>query len=204
MSVAHQPVGRRERNKQHKLDRITAAALELFSEHGVDEVTTQQIADKADIGTGTLFLYAKTKAELLLLVQNSAYADAIVTGRTAAESITDVLEAVMAIVRPVVECNRKQIDNGRTYLREVVFGDPEEPHHRDALALTVQTEEAIADVLRRDPRVKPGDAAKLAHVISAIMFLSLAATINISRSVDEILSEISEQVHVLLPTDGRR
>lgn len=200
MSVTPQQVGRRERNKQHKLDRITAAALELFSEYGVDDVTTQQIADKADIGTGTLFLYAKTKAELLLLVQNSAYADALVTGRAAAEGITDVLEAVMAIVRPVVECNRKQIDNGRTYLRELLFGDPQEPHHRDALTLTVQTEEAIAGVLGRDPRVEPGDAAKLAHIVSAIMFVSMAATINISSSVDEILTEIGEQVRVLLPT----
>ncbi|GAA1767280.1 hypothetical protein GCM10009712_14430 [Pseudarthrobacter sulfonivorans] len=202
MSVAPQPVGRRERNKQDKLDRITAAARELFSEHGVDDVTTQQIADKADIGTGTLFLYAKTKAELLLLVQNSSYADALVEGKAAAEAIPDVFEAVMAIVRPVVECNRKQIDNGRTYLREIVFGDPEEPHHRDALALTVQTEDAIADVLRRDPRIEPKDAAALAHMVSAIMFLSMAATINISRSVDEVLSEISEHVAVLLQTRG--
>ena len=199
MSVTPQQVGRRERNKQHKLDRITAAALELFSEFGVDEVTTQQIADKADIGTGTLFLYAKTKAELLLLVQNSTYAEALVTGRAAAEGTPDVLEAVMAIVRPVVECNRKQVDNGRTYLRELVFGDPQEPHHRDALTLTVQTEEAIAAVLGRDPRVEPGDAAKLAHIVSAIMFVSMAATVNISSSVDEILSEIGEQVRVLLP-----
>lgn len=198
MSVAPQPVGRRERNKQDKLDRITAAARELFSEHGVDDVTTQQIADKADIGTGTLFLYAKTKAELLLLVQNSSYADALVEGKTAADAIPDVFEAVMAIVRPVVECNRKQIDNGRTYLREIVFGDPDEPHHRDALALTVQTEEAIVDVLRRDPRIEPKDAAMLAHMVSAVMFVSMAATINISRSVDEILSEISEHVGVLV------
>lgn len=202
MAVAPQPVGRRERNKQHKLDRITAAAAELFAEHGVDEVTTQQIADRADIGTGTLFLYAKTKGELLLLVQNSTYADALVTGRTAAEAIPDVLEAVMAIVRPVVECNRKQIENGRTYLREIVFGDPDEPHHREALALTVQTEEAIADVLTRDPRIEPRNAARLAHIVSAIMFLSMAATINVSRSVDEILSEISGQIYVLLPTGG--
>lgn len=72
MPRASQPAGRRERNKQLKLDRITAAARELFAERGVDEVTTQEIADKADIGTGTLFLYAKTKGELLLLVQNSS------------------------------------------------------------------------------------------------------------------------------------
>ena len=199
MPVATPPVGRRERNKQAKLERITAAARELFAEHGVDDVTTQQIAEKADIGTGTLFLYAKTKGELLLLVQNSGYADALEEGRAAAERIPEALDAVMAIIRPVVECNRIQVDNGRTYLRELVFGDPEEPHHRDALALTIQTEEAIAAVLRRDDRVGAADAATLAHVVSAIMFLSMAATANISRSVEDILQEISDQVRVLLP-----
>jgi len=199
MPLATPPVGRRERNKQDKLERITAAARELFTEHGVDDVTTQQIAEKADIGTGTLFLYAKTKGELLLLVQNSGYADALEEGTAAAESIPDALDAVMAIIRPVVECNRIQIDNGRTYLRELVFGDPDEPHHHDALTLTIQTEEAIAAVLRRDDRTGPPDAAALAHIVSAIMFLSMAATANIAHTVEDILREIRDQVRVLLP-----
>ncbi|GAA3575510.1 helix-turn-helix domain-containing protein [Kribbella ginsengisoli] len=198
MPLASQPVGRRERNKQQKLDRITAAARELFAERGVDEVTTQEIADKADIGAGTLFLYAKTKGELLLLVQNSSYADALAEGTSAAEHIPAVLDAVMAIVRPVVECNRKQIDNGRTYLREMIFGDPEEPHHRDALLLTVQTEQAIADVLQRDERIGSGDAATLAHIVSAIMFVSMAATINVAAPVDDVVQEIRNQVQALV------
>ena len=139
------------------------------------------------------------KGELLLLVQNSSYADALKEGKAAAKSIPDALEAVMAIIRPVVECNRTQIDNGRTYLREIVFGDPEEPHHRDALGLTVQTEEAIAAVLRRDDRSGSRDAATLAHIVSAIMFLSMAATTNFARTVDDILREIRDQVLVLLP-----
>jgi len=131
-------------------------------------------------------------------VQNSSYVDALVKGRAAAEGIPDALDAVMAIVRPVVECNRTQIDNGRTYLREIVFGDPDEPYHRDALALTVQTEEAIATVLQRGQRTSPGEAATLARIVSAIMFLSMAATINIARSVDEILEDVRGQVRVLL------
>ena len=199
MPRAPQPPGRRERNKQQKLDRITAAARELFSEHGVDEVTTQQIADKADIGTGTLFLYAKTKGELLLLVQNSSYADALERGRTAAEGTPDILDAVMAIIRPVVECNRIQIDNGRTYLREMVFGDPEEPHHRDALALTVQTEAAITSVLRQDQRIGPSDAATLARIASAIMFLAMASPVHVASTVNDIVQDIRNQVRVLLP-----
>ncbi|TDD69698.1 TetR family transcriptional regulator [Jiangella aurantiaca] len=199
MSLASQPVGRRERNKQDKLDRITAAAGELFARLGVDEVTTQQIAEKADIGTGTLFLYAKTKGELLLLVQNAHYAEALEQGRADAASIPGVLDAVLAIVRPIVECNRVQIDNGRTYLREMVFGDPEEPRHREALAIVAQTEEAVAAVLRRDERVGEGDAATLARIVSAVMFLGMAASVNIASSVEEIMQDIRRQVGVLLP-----
>jgi AcrR family transcriptional regulator len=198
MSVASQPVGRRERNKQAKLERILTAASELFAEHGVDEVTTQQIADKADIGSGTLFLYAKTKGELLLLVQNAQYAAALERGRASAETIPDVLDAVLSIVQPIVQCNRAQIENGRTYLREMVFGDPEEPHHGEALAIAAQTEEAITALLRRDKRGGEGDAATLARVVSSVMFLSMAASLNVAWSVEEIVQDIRKQVSALL------
>lgn len=197
MSVAPS-VGRRERNKQAKLERIVAAASELFAAHGVEEVTTQQIADRADIGAGTLFLYAKTKGELLLLVQNAHYADALERGIADAEPLADVVDAVMAVVRPIVMCNRVQIDNGRTYLREMVFGDPEEPRHREALAIVERTEEAIAAVLRRDERVAGYQAATLARVVSAVMFLAMAASVNTGLSVEEITQDIRTQVGALL------
>ena len=194
-----QPVGRRERNKRDKLERIIAAARELFDTFGIDAVTTQQIANKADIGTGTLFLYAKSKSELLLLVQNSSYVDALEQGKAAAEKTSGVLDAVIAIVRPIVECNRINVENGRTYLRELVFGDPEEPHHREALTLTIKTEAAVAAILCRDGRIKPDEAATFAQIVSATMFISMAATINASRTVDEIIEQIAGRVRVMLP-----
>jgi len=205
MPVTTTPAGRRERNKREKLDRIVAAASELFAEHGVDDVTTQQIADKADIGTGTLFLYAKSKGELLLLVQTSHYIEALERGRADAEATPDPLDAVLAIVRPIVECNRVQVDNGRTYLREMVFGDPEEPRHAEALAIAAQTEEAVAAVLRRDNRVRAEEAATLARVVSAIMFLSMAATLSAGLSVDDLVQDIRNQLRVVLhdPTAGQ-
>lgn len=200
MPVDSQPIGRRERNKRDKLERIIAAARDLFDTYGVDAVTTQQIADQADIGTGTLFLYAKSKSELLLMVQNSGYVAALEEGKAAAANTAEIFGAVMAIIRPVVECNRTHVENGRTYLRELVFGDPEETHHRDALTLTIKTEEAVAAVLRRDRRIKAGDAATLAQIVSAIMFISMAVTINATHTVDEIVEEIAGRVRVLLPS----
>lgn len=192
------PIGRRERNKQQKLERITAAATELFSEHGVDEVTTQQIADRADVGAGTVFLYAKSKAELLLLVHNVKFADAIERGEAAASGTTDRLDALMAIVSPIVECNRVQIENGRTYLRELVFGDPEEPHHREGLVLSARVEAAFVDVLRRDERISAADAAALARAISAVMFISITATLYRGLTDAEVVGVIREQVGVML------
>lgn len=199
MAVATTPLGRRERNKQAKLERITAAASELFSEHGVDEVTTQQIADAADIGTGTLFLYAKTKGELLLLVQNTHYAAALERGRTAASGVANALDSVMAVLAPVVECNRVQIDNGRTYLREIVFGNPAEPHHAVALSIVAQTEEAVASILTDRAQLTAPEASTLARVTSAIMFLHLSASTNTDSTVPELLASIRTQIDAVLP-----
>ncbi|MGW9030857.1 TetR/AcrR family transcriptional regulator [Streptomyces sp. NPDC055722] len=198
MSTTPSPPGRRERNKQQKLDRITAAARELFAQYSVEEVTTQQIAAKADIGTGTLFLYVKSKGELLLLLQNTLYAEALARGRSAAEAVADPVEAVIALMRPVVECNRVHTGNGRVYLQEMVFGDPEEPRHAEALTIVGQTEQSIAEVLRRDGRCSSTDAATLARVISAVNFMSMAANVNVGRDAEQVLADIREQLVVLL------
>lgn len=175
--------------------RITAAARELFTAHGVEEVTTKQIADRADVATGTLFLYAKNKPELLLMVHNIKYAEALEKGIIATRSSTDQLDQVMAIIEPIVTCNRIQIDNGRTYLREVVFGDPTQPHHSEALRLTAMTEAAIADVLRRDNK---HEADTLAHIILAIIFISITITANAVLDDESVIAEIHGQIRVLL------
>lgn len=199
MPGVSQPIGRRERSKQAKLERIFTAASELFAERGVDEVTTQQIADAADIGTGTLFLYAKTKGELLLLVQNAHYADALEHGRAEAKKVESAKDALLALIAPVVECNRAQVDNGRTYLREMVFGDPGEPHHAEALSIVGQTEEAFAGILIDKAHMPATEASTLARVISAIQFLEMGASVNTESSNSELLSRIGAQIDVILP-----
>jgi AcrR family transcriptional regulator len=62
------PMSRRVRAKLEKLERIRATARRLFAEQGFENTTTRQIADEADIGAGTLFLYAPTKEDLLVLI----------------------------------------------------------------------------------------------------------------------------------------
>lgn len=72
-STPSQPTpSRRERGKAEKMRRILATADQLFAHQGFDKTTVQQIADQADIGAGTLFLYFSDKNEILLKLFHSA------------------------------------------------------------------------------------------------------------------------------------
>ena len=63
------PMGLREQNKRDKLRRIKAAAAELFTQKGFEATTTMEIAKRAGVGEGTLFLYAKDKRDLLFQIR---------------------------------------------------------------------------------------------------------------------------------------
>ncbi|AGG65513.1 TetR/AcrR family transcriptional regulator [Corynebacterium callunae] len=197
MSEDKPQLGRRERNKQEKLERITAAATQLFAKHGVADVTTQQIAEAADIGTGTLFLYAKTKGELLLLVQNNNYAAALARGKKAAAQESSVLDAVMALVTPVIQCNRVQESNGRTYLQEMVFGDPNEPHHAKALEIVGETEQEIKALIMQYAGIEETEAAALTQVVSATMFVTLSSALNKEKGPTELIAELRGLLSVI-------
>jgi AcrR family transcriptional regulator len=62
--------GRRERNKAERRRRIMAAARAVFAEKGFDAATTREIAARAGVANGTLFLYAPDKLELLMAIVN--------------------------------------------------------------------------------------------------------------------------------------
>jgi AcrR family transcriptional regulator len=200
MTSTSAPAGRRERNKQAKLERIVAAAGTLFAERGVDDVTTQEIAEAADIGTGTLFLYAKTKGELLLMVQNAHYARALEEGRAASEAASGAVDGVLALLAPIVACNRTQVDNGRTYLREMVFGDAGEPHHAEALRVVDETDRALAALIVERGGRTATDAAVLARVISSGLLVTMASAPTAETSVAEILAAVRTQVQAILPS----
>ena len=102
-----------------------------------------------------------------------------------------------------MECNRVQVDNGAIYLREMVFGDPTEQHHSEALHIIAQTEEAVAAVLSRYALFNAGDAATTARIVSAIMFLSMAGRADPAFRVEDIVEDIRTQIRLLLPAGAR-
>jgi AcrR family transcriptional regulator len=60
--------GKREKKKLDKIRRIKQAAADLFAKKGFDAATTHDIARRARVGKGTLFLYARDKRDLVFLI----------------------------------------------------------------------------------------------------------------------------------------
>lgn len=184
----------RESNKQEKLARITVAAQKLFGEKGISDVTTSEIAVAAGVATGTLFLYAKSKGELLLLAQNAEYANAHQAGQEAQGTASSTVDAIMALITPIIRCNRKHVENGRTYLQEVVFGSSNDVHRQVAMELMNQTEIDVMGIISKYRQSNPVDDEALAKVVMSIVFLTLSSPLNIDLSLKDILLSLESQI----------
>ena len=54
-----------ERKKAASKRKVIAASVELFNQHGVENVTMEQIAEAADIARGTLYNYFPSKDAII-------------------------------------------------------------------------------------------------------------------------------------------
>ncbi|MGV9613643.1 TetR/AcrR family transcriptional regulator [Nocardia xishanensis] len=173
------PVGRRLRKVHDKQSRIFEAAAALFAEHGFHGVTTQQISDRAEIAAGTLFRYAATKGELLLMVYNEDFRAALTDGAESARTQADTATAVIAMLRPLLEAGERHPGNTVVYQRELLFGSPADRYRCEGLALVDRLETMIAERLAADARAggleseKVGEQALLAgrSVFAAVHLL---------------------------------
>lgn len=119
--VVAAPAGKREHNKQDKLRRITHAARTLFIANGYDEASTRQIAVKAGVAIGTLFLYAADKRDLLFLVVNDELEEVASKAAASVRSDVPLIENLIAALRPLYEFFGKEPRLSRLTLREMMF-----------------------------------------------------------------------------------
>ena len=176
--------GRRDRNMQAKQSRIVAAASELFEERGFAAVTTQEISERADVAAGTLFRYAATKGEILLMVYNERYRAAVDEGTRNAAGSSGVVTAVAAFVAPVITWAQEHPENSTAYQRELMFGGAAERFRAEGLALVAEFEAGLAALLRAGQGVERAeagaapaavdDAEAAARAIFAVVHLAIA------------------------------
>lgn len=110
------------RNKREKLDRIMRTARRLFERKGFEATTMREIAAKADIGHGTLFLYARRKEDLLVMM----FRDEV--GRAVDEAIATVprppiLEQILHVLSAITTHHERNVALARVFVKELPFVD---------------------------------------------------------------------------------
>lgn len=193
-------MGKREQNKAEKAMRILAAATALFDREPFDQVTTAEIARHADVAAGTLFRYAQTKSELLLLVFNERFEAALLQGEADAASCPDAIAQATALLQPAVRMAGERREAFRIYIREVLFGDQRTAAHHEAYRLVDRAERLLAQALSGaplDPEQLPPVRA-LAHgraLFSLVFALYLRPSSVIVSADDEILRGAVALIH---------
>jgi AcrR family transcriptional regulator len=115
--------GLRARNKLDKLRRIKQAAESLFIAKGFDDTTMREIAVRAEVGLGTIFLYAKNKRDLLFLTINEPLESVTDRSEAAIDAKSPLLENLLAVAKLHYEFFGGRPALSRIVLREMTVYD---------------------------------------------------------------------------------
>lgn len=163
-------VGLRARNKQEKLARIRGAAAALFREKGFDDTTAREIAERAGVATGTVFLYVRDKRELLFLIFREDAERILVDAPGDLSRHASLVDALMDLFGPLLAFYAREPELARLFVRELFFRPSEAQEQMGAL--TRRLADAVHGLvaaarargeLRHDVAVSAAAAAVLAH-----------------------------------------
>lgn len=172
---------RREQNKLEKRGRIIGAARALFSVKGFDAATIQEIAEAAGIATSTVFLYAKTKDDLLILVFHDEMLEVVEDAYAAACKQGGLLDQVIVFFETMVVYHERDLPLARALMRQLgyVTGDDQRTLVRELmrsvygkLALLVEAAKGKGAIAASSPLLAS------ARSLFAIYYLHLGGMLN--------------------------
>ena len=101
------PVARSTSRQQRRTDqtraRLLDAATELFITHGYDALTLGDVTERADLGTGTLYLHFRDKRALYEGVVRRVLADLYERWQRSDDVESDPSERVVGMIRATIE-----------------------------------------------------------------------------------------------------
>lgn len=203
--------GRRERAKREKLSRIRRAAWEAFRRRGFEGATTREIAEAADVGVGTLFLYARDKRELLLLVYDGALAEISEEALDGLPGRGPLEEELLSVFGRLFGFYERDRDLARLFVSEVVAGGEGEVRKRSFEGVerfVGRLAERVELAQGRGEVAGEVDPSRAARNLFALYYAELTAFLASDASAGDALQgplrgAIGLQVRGLLPRDAK-
>ena len=197
---------RRDRQKQDKLRRIREAAWALFRERGFDGTTTRAIAERADIGTGTLFLYAKDKSDLLFLVFNDEIAGVAEARFSSVPTDAPLLPQLVHVFRGFLEIYADVRPLARRFIQLLVHMEGENRAAYEAMNLKffAGVAELVEAAKTRGELRAEADTLRVVVTLFAVyaFFVLTWLTLDPAQSIEDGLAAMTPSLALVL--DGAR
>jgi AcrR family transcriptional regulator len=178
---------KRRRRKDARPTEITAAALDIFADHGFAAAKLDDIARKAGVVKGSIYLYFSTKEELFRSVVRSAVVPNMETVRSAAEVFDGPMDelvprllsgAAAVLSRPtIVRVARMVIGESRNFpdLARIWHDEVVSPVI-DTLSRVIARAQARGEMRAGDPRLHA--FSLLGPLIMAMLFRDVFADVS--------------------------
>src|SRR5437667_11275567 len=98
-SVALTAVSRRDASPGPKRDAILRAAIDVFAERGYFNAQVADVARAAGVAAGTVYLYFRSKDDLLVSIFERTMRDGLAEGRKAVADVRDPAERLRRLAR---------------------------------------------------------------------------------------------------------
>ena len=98
-SVALSALSRRDSTPGPKRDAILRAAIDVFADHGYFNAQVADVARAAGVAAGTVYLYFKSKDDLLVSIFERSMREGLAIGRAAVAGLDDPAERLRRLAR---------------------------------------------------------------------------------------------------------
>jgi len=190
----------RERNKRDKQNRIIGAARALFQSQGYQQTTMAQIAAAADVATGTLFLYAKSKEDLVILVFLDEMYDVVESSFAARDTGSSALTGILTFLRGIIEYHAADMDIARALMKELTFlSNPERSSDVSQIAVTIVRR--IREILEQaisEEEVQLDEPHQVAEMMFSMYFQQQQAWLANLSSRERLEENLSSMLGYLL------
>lgn len=171
------PQNRRQEASEQRRQAILDAGLEVFSEHGFEAARLDDLAERAGVAKGTIYLFFKSKEDLfeqiILSAARPVLAQAAAIGAAADLPFAQMLHGMFALFeREILGTSRRKI--ARVVIAEGArFPSIAEFYHREIIAKMLGLIQMAARRAHERGELTSDAIERFPHLVSAPMVLSI-------------------------------
>jgi AcrR family transcriptional regulator len=165
------PLGRRQSIRTRRCQEILDAAAELFAAHGYSDTDTQVLADKLQVGKGTLYRYFPSKRDLFLAAVDRVMRQLRERIDETIVDVHDPLDRIALAIRTFLAFFAKHPDFVELLIQErAQFKDRTKPTFMVHRECNVERWRALYRDLIAEGRVRPVPPERITDVLSDLLY----------------------------------